>query len=68
MDAIEVEFDKARKAKSLKELISMFVKEKSYDISRGDRIEKLLTDRGLTDLSDEQLLREKIEQANEFLN
>lgn len=68
MEAIEVEFDKARKAKSLKELIRMFVKEKSYDISRGDRIEKLLTDRGLTDLSDEQLLREKIEQANEFLN
>ena len=68
MEMIEVEFEKARKAKSLKEFINMFIKENNYDTSRGERIEKLLTDRGFTDLSDEDLIRKKIEQANDFLN
>lgn len=68
LKTIEVEFEKARKAKSLKEFINMFIKENNYDSSRGERIEKLLTERGFTDLSDEDLIRKKIEQANEFLN
>lgn len=68
LKTIEVEFEKARKAKSLKEFINMFIKENNYDASRGERIEKLLTERGFTDLSDEDLIRKKIEQANEFLN
>lgn len=65
---IEVEFEKAQKAKSLKEFIGMFIKEHNYDIKRGERIENLLIERGFTDLSDEDLIREKIEQANEFLS
>lgn len=68
LKTIEMEFEKARKAKSLKEFISMFVKENNYDFSRGERIEKLLMERGFTDLSDEDLIRKKIELANDFLN
>lgn len=68
IDMIEMEFEKARKAKSLKELIYMFIKENNYETSRGDKIENLLSNRGFIDLSDEDMIRRKIEQANEFLN
>ena len=68
IDMIEMEFEKARKAKSLKEFIYMFIKENNYETSRGDKIENLLSNRGFIDLSDEDMIRRKIEQANEFLN